>query len=321
MLSAPDVSLGVPGVFNLVRCSRCGLVYENPRPTSESLDIIYPESYAPHQDLRGPGVGPPLARWGWKVGQVAAPLFFRRLQSSDSGVGGLRARSSYVLATLLQLPVLPPAWTGADGASRLLDIGCGTGRFLAQMLSAGWDAYGVEVDREAAERARRIAGERVLAGAFEPGLFTPGSFDLITLGHVLEHLSSPSRALSEVAQLLKPGGWLAIEVPNMNSLEARVLGGHAYQLELPRHFYHFTAETLSMMLEKATLRPVRTLFPIEPTSLYVSLRRKLGYNDQQGWGTGHIWRRRLLWPLCALLSWTGTGSQMAVLATKPSEKT
>jgi SAM-dependent methyltransferase len=185
------------------------------------------------------------------------------------------------------------------------------------MKREGWEIDGVEVNGAAAERARALLRTPVVVGAFGPGQFHAGSFDLVTMWNVLEHLDRPQESLREIARLLKPGGCLVAQVPNLHSLEVRLTQDKASLLDLPRHFYHFEPATLSAMVRKAGLSVVRLVFPIEPTTLYTSLARKLGRLRALEPSRGHIWRRRLLWPLCAVLSWSGMGGQMAVIAHKP----
>lgn len=89
----------------------------------------------------------------------------------------------------------------SDGArkGRLLDVGCGSGEFLAQMRELGWDVFGVEPDPQAARVAREQFGLTVWPGALAEASFPDGFFDAVTLNHVIEHVADPP--------------WLAAEVP------------------------------------------------------------------------------------------------------------
>ena len=99
--------------------------------------------------------------------------------------------------------------------SRVLDIGAGIGTFLALGRDMyDWDPVGTEVSTSAAKIARERYHLDLLLGWMEGLGLTPASFDLITLWHVLEHVPSPSETLSLCHSLLKPGGYLAIAVPN-----------------------------------------------------------------------------------------------------------
>jgi SAM-dependent methyltransferase len=98
---------------------------------------------------------------------------------------------------------------------RVLDVGAGIGTFLKMGRDRfGWNVVGTEVSTSAVRIARERYGLNLLLGDVEDLSLPPGSFDLVTLWHVLEHVPSPSRTLNLCHDLLCPGGLLAIAVPN-----------------------------------------------------------------------------------------------------------
>ena len=105
--------------------------------------------------------------------------------------------------------------------ARVLDIGAGIGTFLSLARERfGWQVVGTEVSTSAVEIARGRYALELLHGSAESLSLPPGEFDLITLWHVLEHVPSPSRTLSLCHDLLRPGGLLAIAVPNDDDARA-----------------------------------------------------------------------------------------------------
>lgn len=129
----------------------------------------------------------------------------------------------------------------------LLDIGCGTGEFLRIMQLGGWNASGVEPSPAAAGHA---PGVRVYRSELKDAGLAPGSFDAVTLWHVLEHLPDPSASLRELRALLKDDGVLLVSVPNIDSLQAKLGGERWFPLELPRHKWHFSPATLGELLRR-----------------------------------------------------------------------
>lgn len=136
---------------------------------------------------------------------------------------------------------------------RVLDIGCGRGDFLLACRRAGWDVVGVEQDAapilqpdgtpgSVARPIEVIATNRL-------GDLADGSFDAVTLWHVLEHLPNPRATLAHVLRVLGPGGRLVIEVPNFASWQARMSPVHWFHLDVPRHLLQFERATLGAMLE------------------------------------------------------------------------
>jgi SAM-dependent methyltransferase len=102
----------------------------------------------------------------------------------------------------------------------------------------------------AASRARE-KGLPCITSSIEDCSWPEGSFDVIIMSMVLEHLSDPLSILRRVNRLLKPGGRLLLSVPNINGIEARLFGSYAYTLQVPTHLAHFTPKTLSRMLSEA----------------------------------------------------------------------
>ena len=230
-------------LFTLVRCKQCGLVYMNPRPFPSEMGRFYPPEYEPYS-FHIPRFSNP---WREK-------LFFYGIDK--------RARLIHTL-------------TGKKRRLRLLDIGCSSGVFLARLQKVfGWDVYGVEPNREAAQFAREKYGlEQVTTGTLDEVHYPDAYFDAVTLWNVLEHLYSPDATLKEIRRILKPGGLLVCAVPNLAGLDAKLFGKYWQGYELPRHLYHFTPRTLSKLFRKNGFRIVKqTGLSGEHNFLLLSLR-------------------------------------------------
>jgi SAM-dependent methyltransferase len=140
---------------------------------------------------------------------------------------------------------------------RVLDVGCGSGLFLAALEKRGFECHGTEFSDETAGRARALPGLRVHAGPIDAETYAPGSFDLISIWHVLEHLGDPDELLRYSARWLRPGGALMVAVPNIDSWQARLFRGAWFHLDPPRHFFHFGPRSLGSALEAAGFRVER----------------------------------------------------------------
>jgi SAM-dependent methyltransferase len=136
----------------------------------------------------------------------------------------------------------------AATSGRLLDVGCGKGSFLSYCTRQGWDAWGVEPSDNGRAMAKKRLGHRVVA---TPDELAHAGFDVVTLWHVLEHVDDPNSMLRELRRLIRPGGYILVCVPNIDSLQSR-LGGAAWShLDLPRHRVHFDSRTLCEALTRA----------------------------------------------------------------------
>lgn len=155
----------------------------------------------------------------------------------------------------------------------ILDLGCSSGGFLGAMKDPAWKLYGIEMSDEVARRAESTTGAQVYVGDILDAPFAPESFDVITCFHVFEHLYQPKAVLKKVAEWLKPDGIFYVMVPNIDSAGSRIFRSHWYALELPRHLYHFSPQSLTSIadsagLESITLTTGRELF-FESSSRYL----------------------------------------------------
>lgn len=108
-----------------------------------------------------------------------------------------------------------------ETTGRLLDIGCGTGRLLYLAKQAGWQAKGLELSADMAEFVQQRVGVEVQVADFmemEPDPNDLGQYDLVVLRHVIEHLPDSILAMSKIGRLMKPDGYLLLEMPNIEGL-------------------------------------------------------------------------------------------------------
>ena len=150
--------------------------------------------------------------------------------------------------------VLERALHHVPNARRILDYGCGSGCLLRAARERGLDAVGFDIGA-GARRTCRDHGFTVVA---DPSDLEPGSFDLIVMNHVFEHLPDPRRALSDLPPLLSGLGQLLVEVPNVASLRARLsaswlsrwFGFDERHRAFPIHLWYFEPRTLSLLVSQ-----------------------------------------------------------------------
>ncbi len=144
---------------------------------------------------------------------------------------------------------------------KLVDIGCGLGEFLVAARDVGWDVIGTDPLEDQAEFARRERGLDVRAALLEDSGLPEGSFDVLTAQHVLEHVPDSAGFLESVARWVRPGGVVAIEVPNFDSVQRKVERSTWRGLRPLEHIVHFTPETLAHAFRVAGLEPVSVTSP------------------------------------------------------------
>ena len=141
----------------------------------------------------------------------------------------------------------------AGGKGRLLDIGTAAGAFVAAARDRGWEAEGCEPNRWMAEWGSTRYGIRIRPGDVLNLDYEDGSFDVITLWDVIEHTTDPTAVLERCRALLRPGGILVVNYPDIGSWVARLLG-RRWLFLTSVHLYYFDQRTIRLMLEKTGYR-------------------------------------------------------------------
>ena len=238
-----DRMAAVGGQYTVAQCRACGFLYQQPRVHDDCLADCYPDEYPRHQE---PSPRVPLKGSPARIRAVRFAL--RRYLGYPGGDASVSAGTRFRAWRIARrLRWSCPPWRGHG---RYLDVGCGSGASLGVARALGWQAAGIEIDRPAADKARRFSDE-IHVGDILSAPFADARFDVITIFHVLEHVADPVGVTRRMLGWLAPDGLLIIEVPNAGGL-GRTLFGRAWSgLELPRHLSHFTPATLSRTVEQA----------------------------------------------------------------------
>ena len=249
-----DRLFGAPGNWELMQCTKCQLVWLNPRPVPEDIGKLYGQYFT--HDVKN------------NVSRIAS---LRRMVRDtvlaislnyDNLAGSLPQK----LIGRVLLPCIGPIKEMAELSVRtldgqrkgkLLDVGCGNGQFLTKMRDLGWEVMGVEPDGQAVRVARECFGLSVYQGMIEEAGFPDDTFDAITMNHVIEHVSDPIGILRECHRVLKPGGKLVVITPNIESSGAHHFGKNWIHWDPPRHMYLFSLQALQACAGRAGLKALK----------------------------------------------------------------
>jgi 2-polyprenyl-3-methyl-5-hydroxy-6-metoxy-1,4-benzoquinol methylase len=222
--------------FSIVSCNSCSFKFTNPRPLDQDLGAYYQsEDYISHSNT--------------KKGLISQ--LYHRVRKTT-------------LKHKVQLV------SGYVSRGTILDYGCGTGAFLQSCIDSGWKGFGMEPDKGARqfafESGLNVSENKEMLESKTPDL----KFNAITLWHVLEHVTDLEETLKFFRAKLSREGVLIIAVPNHTSFDAKFYGEHWAAYDVPRHLYHFSPDTLKLLLEKNGFK-FEAMHPMKFDSFYVSM--------------------------------------------------
>ena len=220
--------------FRVDWCHECDAGFLCPRPTAAMMEKLYPDEYF---SLYGQPVefdqswlDRIMQNLAWRLdrGAVSNASFFKELL-------GIRS-------------------------AKVCDLGCGNGAMLEGFRDLGFDVVGIEPSSFARSRMEAKA-IRVYGGTAEdlPSPVEEVPFDLLTMMHVLEDCVEPRDAVRNALGLVRPGGYLAIEVPNCGSFQFQQRGPVWFHFDAGRHLNYFTKRSLERVFEH---------FPVEVTRFW-----------------------------------------------------
>jgi len=221
--------------FLIVSCLNCGLKVTEPKPPIHELSAYYAtEKYVSHHTGKG----------GFFL------FLYQMVQKWNlrMKIRGIDAQGKH---------------TGD-----LLDIGCGNGAALKYFNLHGWNGVGVE-PAEGARTLAQASGLQVFEEHFLDQAM-PGSYDLITMWHVLEHVYDVPQRLQQIRRLIKPNGLLVMALPNPESWDAQFYGNHWAAWDVPRHLTHFSKKSVMLLAKNAQFEIVQ-VSPMWFDSFYIAL--------------------------------------------------
>jgi SAM-dependent methyltransferase len=265
VLLARDLLFAQPGTYPLVRCAKCQMEYVSPRPTGSALGRHYPADY-----------------FGYSLHEDAPRFMQPFLRAAARGISIRRLR--YVEAVMGRV---------AHDAS-LLDVGCGVNRLL-QCISEerGCVGTGLDFKPEIVEYVRERLQMPIIQGSLGSVDLPAATYDLVLMMEYLEHELDPRRILMEARRVTKEGGYLALELPHIQTWAGRTFGRFWWNLDIPRHLMFFTPDTLARMLDECGYELVK----IEPFTLpFYS-----GFSMVQALGLRNWRKHKSIYPLLSTL--------------------
>lgn len=211
--AANDTVLYEFSPFRVCRCDNCGLVRLDPRLAESRIADLYQTDYFDGNHCIG-----------YQNYERDRPLYERTFAHRLKLIQRFKPQG------------------------KLLDIGCGPGYFLNVAATHGFDVFGLDLSSYAVEQCQPRFPGRVQRGPLRPGQFPDGSFDVITMFDLFEHVYEPREFVSHLHTITKDEGIVVITTPNQRSLLARLSGRKWGSFKIPEHVFFYSPETLKRIV-------------------------------------------------------------------------
>ncbi|MDD5529612.1 MAG: class I SAM-dependent methyltransferase [bacterium] len=238
--------------FRVIQCKRCESLFLIPQLSVKELKEHYPQVY--YEFIAPIDFGTKnsfLASIKYKLKEKVLFYYYNYPFSIKN--------KSILIEKLLLFPLkfyfsrpgnifIPP-----DGKGKMLDIGCGMGGTLDRFKKLGWETYGVEPDKYAAEHVKR-ANHNITCGTLLDTDFPSDFFDIVLLRQVLEHLNNPVEIFKEIKRIVKPKGKIYLSVPISNNLFFKIFKSRWYSLDSPRHLWIPSTKAIKILCYKTGMK-------------------------------------------------------------------
>jgi 2-polyprenyl-3-methyl-5-hydroxy-6-metoxy-1,4-benzoquinol methylase len=224
--------------YDYQRCSECNFIFQHPLPTAEQISSFYPSEYEVYEE-------------GSRLKKVSG--LRKSILKKYYGYNHLKTNLFNDTICFVSRIFSNKYEVHYQSNGKLLDVGCGNGRYLDGMKKLGWQTKGVEFN-EGAVRVCNLSGLNVHHGDLFSANFETNSFDVINVSHVVEHVPNPKAFFTELTRVLKKNGTLIIKTPNSEALGRKFFNTNWYANDVPRHLYLFSEKNLNVLGDTCGLK-------------------------------------------------------------------
>lgn len=221
--------------YTIVKCDNCEFLFVTPRPDKNEIIKYYKtKEYISHSNIKK-GITNKLYHFARKLNHKTKYKLINKYVQSGA----------------------------------ILDIGCATGEFLNYFKKLKWTVLGIEPDD--ASRSHAIKQYKIdVFSETKLDVIEKGTFDVITMWHVIEHVHNINERVQQLYNLLKYNGIAVIAVPNINCYDACKYQKYWAGFDLPRHLYHFSKKSLIGLFQKHNFKII-DIYPLKFDAYYISL--------------------------------------------------
>lgn len=236
--SSRDLMFNLYARYDYHRCNKCGFIFQYPLPSAEQISAFYPSEYEVYEEesrlKKVSGLRKSILKKYYGYSHLNTNFFNDTI-----------CFISRLFSNKYEVHYKPNG--------KLLDVGCGNGRYLDGMKKLGWQIKGVEFN-EGAVRVCNLSGLNVHHGDLFSANFETNSFDVINVSHVIEHVPNPNEFFKELTRILNKNGTLIIKTPNSEALGRNFFNTNWYANDVPRHLYLFSEKNLNVLADLCGLK-------------------------------------------------------------------
>lgn len=240
-----DDRYGYEDDFQACKCKACQHIFIKHDFTGEDIERLYTEYY-PRKELDVEQVKPLAEATGLK-----------------SWLAGSLAKASY--------------WSAEN--VKLLDIGCGMGESLLYHKNRGCEVQGTETDNNVSLVAKHF-DLKIHIGDFNKDNYVTGSFDVVIMEQVIEHLLDPHKTLVDIAGVMKSDGSLIVSTPNACGWGMRLFGKKWINWHTPYHLHIFSSTSMRALAKTAGMKIVESHQVTASDWLYYQCMHLISYPDK-----------------------------------------
>ncbi len=208
-----DYEYGVRYNAKLIECGNCGLCVIDPKPSFTDLHGFYKNNYANYSSSKN----------------YITKLLVWLYQKKNA-------------AEVIDL-------IGKEG--KILDVGCADGQYFDLLKNKGnWDLFGTDLSQQAADNAKE-KGYEVYIGELERLDLQENYFNIVRMNHVIEHVIEPKATFDKIKKILKPGGYLILETPNVSCPDFKIFKRYWGALHFPRHIHLFSNSNIEIFIKNS----------------------------------------------------------------------
>lgn len=305
----------------IYQCLNCSLVFLYPQTTKDNFTEFYDASYISHQIINHNKT----TRYSNKkafVEHLRAEVWQYILHVSDEApkqIGFLKWCALQVFMCSSIFKYAPLKFPGRN--FRLLDVGCGAGKFLFEQKKRGWNVSGLEPSGTMVEHCQSL-GLDVRQGFMISDHWREPTFDVIVLNQVFEHVVHPKNVIDDIYSALKPDGILLMNMPNIRSIAAGLFKSFWFNLDVPRHNLLLSPKSIRNILSTQQFK-IEMLYTASSTKGWTgSIEYLLRDAFRLPLSSGALRNNTLLnlcfVPLVRILDWFCIGDNLYVIARKKS---